>query len=179
MAFNKYANGAWQEAETANRYANGAWQECEVAHRYINGAWQEVWTNAIRFLKDGVLKNGATLHNNGKQGNGYIYAVSPGLYEDVSMVQFQLTSDMIGKTLYVNAGSNVTAHSENVGDSWLSFYYPNGEYGHSGSWCENRVNGLLTFPILSHHITPGRLNYIGVAHTMSGYEYHIYDIYVK
>jgi hypothetical protein len=179
MAFNKYVSGAWQEAETAKRYSNGAWVECETAKRYISGAWQDVWTNKEYFLKDGVLMNGATLHYGGKQGNGYVYATSSEIYEEVSVVKFQLTSDMIGKTLYIKASPNVTAHSESVGNSWLTFYYPNGEYSHSGVWFENRVGDFLTFTIQSNHVTSGKLNYICVDHTMSGCEYRFYDIYVK
>lgn len=46
MAFDKYANGAWQEPDdTVKRYTDGAWQECESAKRYISGAWEEIWSS--------------------------------------------------------------------------------------------------------------------------------------
>lgn len=82
MAFNKYANGAWQEAETENRYADGAWQECESAKRYISGAWQEAWS-ALKFTGSthttktgfGGLSNGSSgecLFYMAEQDSGYV-----------------------------------------------------------------------------------------------------------
>lgn len=50
MAFDKYKDGAWQEPEdTVRRYANGAWDECESAKRYVSGAWEEIWV-AMQYM---------------------------------------------------------------------------------------------------------------------------------
>ena len=179
MAFNKYANGAWQEAETAKRYANGAWQECESAKRYVNGAWQEVWTNAIRFLKDGVLRNGATLGTHGKQGSGSVYGSTPDYNETIMLVNFQLTSDMVGKKLYVKASSNVIPHGTGAGNyGYLMLTYPSGDYSGGGQWCESSIGDLLTFTIQDYHVAVAKNSYIGIDNTAGSTEYHIYDIYV-
>lgn len=175
-------NNARVDPEIVKRYdtSSKTWVDCEFAKRYDTASktWVEIWTAATYFLKNGVLMNGAYLHYDGKRGNGYIYATSPELYSDVNMIWFQLTSDMVGKTLYVRAGSNVTAHSDGTGHSWLTIYRPMGEYGHGAQWCENRSGDLLTFSITSDYVMDGKYNYIGVTHTMSDYEYRIYDLFV-
>lgn len=179
MAFNKYVNGAWQEAESAKRYANGAWVECETAKRYKDGAWQEVWTNAIRFLKNGVLMNGAYLGFQGIQGSGSVYGSSPDYNEDIELIRFQLTSDMVGKTLYVRASSNVIKHNSSGGYGYLTLYRPLGEYGHGGQWCESSEGDLLTFSITAEHVAQPRYSYISIGNTAGDTTYYIYDIYVK
>ena len=55
MAFSKYLNGAWQEADDANRYEDGAWVRCDNAYRYQDGAWQE----ALEVEPFYLIKNGA------------------------------------------------------------------------------------------------------------------------
>lgn len=179
MAFNRYANGAWQEAETAKRYADGAWQECETAKRYISGAWTEVWTNKFYLLKAGVLMNGATLGGNGTQGSGSVYGSTQNYNDTIQLVSFRFTSDMIGKKLYVRAGSNVIPHGTGAGNyGYLHLTYPTSSYSSSGQWCESSVGDLLTFTIQNYHVAVAKNSYIGIDNTAGSTEYHIYDIYV-
>lgn len=178
MAFNKYANGAWQEAETAKRYANGAWVECETAKRYISGAWQEVWTNAIRFLKNGVLMNGAFIWMGvSTQVSGAIKATTSDIYEDAQFINFYLTSDMVGKKLYVKASSNVYYYGEN-NYSYLSLYVPMGEYGHGGQRFTGRSGEYLTITITADHVATARDSYISLTHSYGADTYYIYDVFV-
>lgn len=73
MAFNKYANGAWEEPETTSRHADGAWQECEFANRYVSGAWETVW-EAIRYMsqQNNTLPSGSIVgYVTGANGRGW------------------------------------------------------------------------------------------------------------
>ena len=73
MAFNRYTNGAWQEAETAHRYASGAWQEADSAKRYISGAWTEIWS-ALKFTGSAhTTKTGFGGLSNGSSGECLFY----------------------------------------------------------------------------------------------------------
>lgn len=177
--FDKYYNGAWQEPDdTVRKNSNGAWEECEFARRVISGAWEDVWTNAVRFLKNGVLLNGATLGANGVQGSGSVYGSTSSSNADLQLVQFQFTSDMVGKKIYVRASDNVTLRNPSGGYGYLTLTFPNGEFSGSTIWCTSSINGLLTFNITSDYVAVARNSYIGIGNTSSNTNYHIYDIYV-
>lgn len=86
MAFDKYANGAWQEPDnTVQRYADGAWQECESAKRYISGAWEEIWSS-LKFTgsKHTTTTGFGGLSNSGTDGECLFYmATQDGGYVEV------------------------------------------------------------------------------------------------
>lgn len=81
MAFDKYANGAWQEPEdTVRKYSNGAWEEAESAKRYISGAWEEIWsslkftgsTHTTKTGFGGLSNGGECLFYMAEQDGGYV-----------------------------------------------------------------------------------------------------------
>ena len=96
MAFDKYKNGAWQEAETAKRYANGAWQECDSAKRYISGAWQEIWS-ALKFTgSTHTTKTGfGGLSNSSTSGECLFYMVE----QDSGYVEVWVDGEFVNPTV--------------------------------------------------------------------------------
>ena len=90
MAFNKYVNGAWQEADGAKRYASGAWTDCDNAYRYESGAWEEALeVEPLYLIKNGAYqvafteiplwKNMTDSTVTQKPSNGYVEIVTDGL----------------------------------------------------------------------------------------------------
>ena len=57
MAFSKYLDEAWQEADSGKRYEDGAWVDCDNAYRYEDEAWQEALSvEPLYLIKDGVYQ---------------------------------------------------------------------------------------------------------------------------
>ncbi|MGN0506629.1 MAG: hypothetical protein ACI4FZ_08715 [Lachnospiraceae bacterium] len=180
MAFNKYANGAWEEPDGVKRYTDGAWQDCESAKRYVDGAWEEVWSAGYYFLKNGVLMNGASIRYEATQVDGAIKASTSDNYEDADFIEFMLTSDMVGKTLYVRASSNVNYYDANSSShySYLLLYFPQGEYGYGGQYFTGKVGEFITKPISSSHVGTEKKSYISLYHSYTADTYYIYDVFV-
>lgn len=173
-------NGARQELPCLESpEVNGARQDVAAVKKFISGAWQEIWSNALYFLKEGELRNGATLGAYGVQGSGAVYGSTPNSNDDILLIRFQLTPDMVGKTLYIRAGSNVTVRDPSGGYGYLILYYPLG--GSAGSYraCTTSVDGLLAFDITADYIAAEGLHGVGIGNTSSYTEYHIHDIFVK
>ena len=195
MAFNKYANGAWQEAETANRYADGAWQECEVAHRHINGAWEEVWV-AIKYMSETnySLPSGAVVGYSsgdemGKHGGWSIWYFdgntgggSVTYYLEGEFVNPTISFDYDGFFMYT-PGGNMTYAS--VGKIDL--------YSRSTSGAENYISAIDSIQVSEGHKSystgfNGILDRVGFRFTFQNwnisasmnpqYLFNIYNIFI-
>lgn len=183
MAYNIYKSSAWQTPSATKRYANGAWQSCESAKRYVSGAWQNVWNSAVYFLKSGVLQDGASLNGMGfRKGSGYIYMDAD---EDTGYqkgaIQLAITSDMVGKTLYVKASSNISTST--YAATYLVFGYPIAQYSTKQvAMTTKSSDGCLTVTIPSdYYFNSSNQTTLWLTNEYYGITpgtYYIYDIYI-
>ena len=95
MAFDKYVNGAWKEADTSHRYTNGAWQEIDSAKRYVSGAWTEIW-NSMKFTgSTHTTKTGFGGLSSGSGGESLFYMAE----QDGGYVEVWANGNFVNPTL--------------------------------------------------------------------------------
>lgn len=182
MAIKSIKSSAWTDIGSLKVPVNGAYQTANHANALVSGAWQKVWSAEHYFLKNGVLMNGAQedwMYGITVDGNSLLYKPSSD-GSSATMIKFKLTSDMVGKTIYVRVNSNIKTRTESP-SRYLRITYPLGGGVGSAFDCINRASADLLYfsPIRADDVTaPDYYTTIGVQDAWGGYEYRIYDVYV-
>ena len=181
MAIKDLVSGAWQDIGTLKVPVSGAYQEATKANALSSGAWQEVWSSKYYFLKDGVVMNGARVDASyGARVDGNSILLTPSRDGGTpSMLLFRLTSDMVGKSIYVRVNANIKEGSGNS-SRMLRISYPLGGGVSSGRYASRASTDLLYFsPLTTENVqAPSYYTTLDIDNVWGGYEYRIYDVYL-